>query len=110
MATRAETVEAILDALGGAAGVSARRMFGEYALYLHGTVVALVCDDTLFVKATPEGRALEPALGEGAPYPRAKPHLLVPGEVWEEGDRLAALLRATEAALPPPKPRRPRSR
>ncbi|MBP1807225.1 TfoX/Sxy family protein [Rubellimicrobium aerolatum] len=106
MATRRETVEAILDALGGAGEVTARKMFGEYALYLRGKVVALVCDDTLFVKPTPEGRAVEPGLEEGRPYPDAKPHLVVPGEMWDEGDRLAGLLRATEAALPKPTPRR----
>lgn len=110
MATRAETVDAILDALSRAGEVSARRMFGEYALYLRGKVVALVCDDTLFVKPTPEGRAAEPGLEEGAPYPGAKPHLLVPGEMWDEGDRLADLLRVTEFALPEPKPRRPGKR
>jgi TfoX/Sxy family transcriptional regulator of competence genes len=108
MATRPETVEAILDALGDA--VSARKMFGEYALYLRGKVVALVCEDTLFVKPTPGGRALEPGLAEGAPYAGAKPHLVIPGEMWDEGDRLAGLLQATEAGLPEPKPRKPRGK
>ena len=108
MATRAETVETILDALSGAGEVSARKMFGEYAIYLRGKVVALVCDDALFVKPTPEGRGAEPDLGEGPPYPGAKPHLLVPGEMWDEGDRLAHLLRVTEAALPAPKPKKRR--
>lgn len=32
--------------------VSARRMFGEYALYVGPKVVALVCDNQLFVKPT----------------------------------------------------------
>ena len=108
MATRKETVEAILDALSGARDLSTRKMFGEYALYLRGKVVAFVCDDTLLVKPTPEGRAAEPGLGEGFPYPGARPHLLVPGEMWDERDRLAELLRITEAALPEPKPRKPR--
>ena len=108
MGTRAETVETILDALSGAGEVSARKMFGEYALYLRGKVVALVCDDTLFVKPTAEGRAAEAGLEEGPPYPGAKPHVLVPGEMWDEGDRLAHLLRVTEAALPEPKPKKKR--
>ena len=108
MATRAETVDAILDALPGAHGISARKMFGEYALYLRGKVVGFVCDDTLFVKPTPEGRAAEPELEEGFPYPGAKPHLLVPGEMWDEGERLMDLLRLTEAALPEPEPRKAR--
>jgi TfoX/Sxy family transcriptional regulator of competence genes len=96
-------VEAILNALSGAGEVSARTMFGEYGLYLGGRMVALACDDTLFVKPTAEGRALEPGLEEGAPYPGAKPHLVIPGEMWDERDRLAALLRATAAALPEPR-------
>ncbi len=104
MATRSETVAAILDAAGE--GVTARKMFGEYALYLRGKVVALVCDDGLFVKPTAAGRALEPDLGEGPPYAGAKPHIAVPGEFWDDADRLRALLAATEAALPEPKPRR----
>jgi DNA transformation protein len=105
MATRADTVDVLLDVLEGAGEVSARKMFGEYALYLRGKVVALVCDDTLFVKPTAQGRAAEPGLEEGPPYPGARPHLRVPGEMWDEGDRLAHLLRVTEAALPEPKPR-----
>ena len=35
---------------------SFRKMFGEYALYLDGKVIALVCDNLLFVKPTPEGK------------------------------------------------------
>ncbi|MCK7502621.1 MAG: TfoX/Sxy family protein [Comamonadaceae bacterium] len=33
-------------------------MFGEYAIYLDGKVVALVCDNQFFVKPTDAGRAL----------------------------------------------------
>lgn len=47
MATRAETIPPILEAIPGA---SARKMFGEYGLYLDGRVVALICDDTLYLK------------------------------------------------------------
>jgi TfoX/Sxy family transcriptional regulator of competence genes len=108
MATRTETVQAILDALGHE--VSARKMFGEFALYLHGKVVALVCDDILFVKPTPAGLAREPGLTHGALYPGAKPHLVVPGEMLDESDRLIGLLRATEADLPEPKPRKAKAK
>lgn len=106
MATTAGTVDHILD--GAGAGVTARPMFGEYALYRDGRVVALVCDDALFVKPTGPGRALLPGAEEAPPYPGAKPHLVVPPELWEDGERLAGLLAATAAALPAPKPRRPR--
>lgn len=66
MASRPETIAAILDTLPGA---TARKMFGEYALYFDGKVVALVCDDSLFVKDLPPARALLPDAPLGAPYP-----------------------------------------
>jgi TfoX/Sxy family transcriptional regulator of competence genes len=35
-----------------------RKMFGEYALYLGEKVVALVCDNSWFLKPTDAGRAV----------------------------------------------------
>jgi TfoX/Sxy family transcriptional regulator of competence genes len=102
MATRAETITPILDAVPGA---FARKMFGEYALYLEGRVVALICDDRLFVKPLSEARALLPGAEEAPPYPGAKPHLVA--DAWlDEPDTLADALRAVAAALPPPKPKK----
>ncbi|RXR08769.1 TfoX/Sxy family protein [Pseudoxanthomonas composti] len=86
------------------AALSWRKMFGEYALYLDGKVVALVCDNQLFVKSTEAGHALlEPEQAMGAPFPGARPHLLI--DPVEQSDVLSRLLRATAAALPLPKPR-----
>ena len=61
-------------------------MFGEYPLYAHGKVVALICDDLLYVKILPASSALEDQCEKGEPYPCAKPHYLV-----EEG-QLSTLL------------------
>ena len=41
----------VSDLLVGLDGVTARAMFGEYALYLDGSIFALVCDDILYFKA-----------------------------------------------------------
>lgn len=102
MPTRAEAVAPILDAIPGA---TVRKMFGEYALYLEGRVVALICDDTLFFKDLPEARALMPDAETGAPYPGAKPHLIA--DPWlDEPEVLAAAARALAAVLPMPKPKR----
>ena len=57
MASQPGTVDFILEQASGAGAVSARKMFGEYTLYCDGKVVALVCDDMLFVKPTGAGRA-----------------------------------------------------
>ena len=109
MATRQSTIDFLLDQLADLPGVRARKMFGEYALYLDEKVVALVCDDQLFLKPTPAGRAL---LGEGAregeAYPGAKPSLLLGPDDLENAERLSALVRATAAALPAPKPKKPK--
>jgi len=84
-------------------GLSARKMFGEYALYLDGKIVALVCDDRLFVKPTPEGRALLSTVVEAPPYDGAKPHLVV-SDIGDD-TLLRRLFAATAAALPAPKPK-----
>lgn len=108
MATSPDTIAFLFDQLHGLPGVGQRRMFGEYCLYLDGKPVALVCDDLLFVKPTAAGRAVAGGIGEGFPYPGAKPWLLVEGDRWEDGEYLQALLRTTAAALPLPKPKKPR--
>ncbi|AND67902.1 hypothetical protein ATSB10_04480 [Dyella thiooxydans] len=91
--------------LGGA--LSYRKMFGEYALYLDERVVALVCDNMLFVKPTTAGRALLDTVEEAPPYPGAKPHWRM-DDVLDDGERLGRLLVATAAALPRPKPKGPK--
>ena len=106
MATSERTIAFMLDQLRDVAGVSARKMFGEYAIYVRDKVVALVCDDQMFVKITDAGRAL---LGvrykEGFAYPGAKASILVGAHDLEDSDRLAELVRTTDAALPGPKPK-----
>ncbi len=108
MATDKGTVEYITEQAAGAGGVTARKMFGEYALYRHGKVVALICGDMLFVKPTDPGRALI-GVPEMAPaYPGAKPSFRVAGDLWDDADWLSALIRATAEALPEPKARKPK--
>ncbi|MBN1770068.1 MAG: TfoX/Sxy family protein [Deltaproteobacteria bacterium] len=110
MATRDDTIRFLLDQLRSLPGVRARKMFGEYAVYLDDKVVALVCDDQLFVKITPAGRALVgDRYEEGAPYPGAKPAMRLDIDEVEDDRRLCELIRATASALPPAKPRKARA-
>jgi TfoX/Sxy family transcriptional regulator of competence genes len=106
MATQQATVDDLLDRLAGAGPVTARKMFGEYCVYLNGKPVALVCDDTLYFKPTAAGRELMPDAAEGPPYPGAKPHLILRAEEWADHKALCRLVRATFAGLPKPKPRK----
>lgn len=107
MASEQKTIDYLLDQLrSGGAEVSARKMFGEYGLYLDGKLVALVCDDQLFLKRTAGGEAQTGPVEEAAPYPGAKPHPRIDAERWEEADWLAELFRITAAELPEPKPKK----
>ena len=77
MSTQKETVAFMLEKLRELKRFSARPMFGEYALYADGKVVALICDDRLYVKMLPASRALESLCEKGEPYPGATLHYIV---------------------------------
>ena len=111
MSTSPDTATFILDQLSDLGPlVRVRSMFGEYALYCGDKTVGFICDDQLFIKITDPGRKL---MGddyeEGAPYPGAKPYILVGDSILENRDRLVELIRVTEAVVPLPKPKRVRS-
>lgn len=102
MSTSHTTITQLLDHLVNAGDVSAKKMFGEYALYCDGKVVALVCDDQLFVKPTVSGRSYIGECIEGFPYPGAKPWFLISGDFWDDPDWLTELIVITANELPVP--------
>ena len=104
MASDLSFVEYVRDQMHGAGAVTFKKMFGEYALYIDEKIVALVCDNQLFVKPTVAGRALLGTVTEAPPYPGAKPQLLIT-EQLEDQELIVALMRATAAELPAPKPK-----
>lgn len=104
MASKSEFVQYIADQLAGAGIITTRKMFGEYGLYCDGKIVALICDDQLFIKITQAGKALCPDLPEKPPYNGAKNYLLV--ENIDDRERLTALVRVTCEELPLPKPKK----
>ena len=82
-------------------------MFGEYALYVGDAVAALVCDDTLFVKITEEGKEFAgERYMEGFAYKGAKASIQIESEYLEDREWLEELLAITAAHLPPPKPKK----
>lgn len=105
MATTREFIDYIAEQVDLGAAFTHKRMFGEYGLYLHGKVIAFACDNSLFIKAAPATEALTAALPRRPPYPGAKLYP-VADELLDDGDALRALLVATEAALPAPKPKK----
>ena len=85
--------------------ISYRKMFGEYALYFDSKVVALICDNQLYIKPTEVGRGFIKDLTEAPPYPGAKDYFLVQ-EHLDDRDWLQELLVITAQELPVPKPRK----
>jgi TfoX/Sxy family transcriptional regulator of competence genes len=108
MATDAATAHHMADQLSGAGQINLRRMFGEYAVSLHGKVVALICGGQLFVKRTPGTVPLLPDPQMAPPYPGAKPHILA-DVLLDDPDALAALVLAVARDLPEPKAKKARA-
>jgi TfoX/Sxy family transcriptional regulator of competence genes len=107
MSTKQSTIDYILDQAAGAGELRARKMFGEYALYCNDRVVALVCDDQLFVKITEAGKKfVGEHYEEGLAYSGAKPSMLINGDLIEDRDWLRGLISITADALPLPKPKK----
>ena len=107
MASDEEFVQNVRDQVRGAGDVSYRKMFGEYAVYVGQKVVALVCDNQLFLKQTDAARALMPSVTEAPPYPGARPHFVM-DEYLDDRELISELFRVTADALPLPKPKKSR--
>lgn len=110
MATQKETVEFLLAKLRQPKRFSSRAMFGEYALYADGKVVALVCNDLLYVKILPASQELESLCEKGEPYPGARPHYIVEETQLSTLPTLPRILCAIAESLPEKKKRTARKR
>lgn len=100
MATRKDTIAFVLERLGHPDRFSVRAMFGEYAIYADGKVVALVCDDQLFVKILPSSAVLAKHCEEVPPFPGAKRYYLVTEDQLSSLRSLPDLLIAMAATVP----------
>lgn len=105
MSTQKETTEFILDKMGDSSRFRSRAMFGEYALYADGKVVALICDDQLYVKVLPASKDLEKVCEKDTPYPGARPHYLVEEGQLSSLAELPRILLDIAASLPTKKKR-----
>lgn len=105
MATDLDFVEFITDQMASAGVVTFRKMFGEYGIYCNGKIMALACENQLYIKPTNAGKAYIEDLIEAPPYPGAKPYFLI-DERLEDRDWLVKLVEITVNELPEPKPKK----
>ena len=102
MGSDLDFVQFVVDQIDDGCEASFRKMFGEYALYSKGKVVALVCDNQLFVKPTAAGRNYIRDVVESPPYPGAKISFLIQDQI-EDSEWLSDLIALTEQELPMPR-------
>jgi DNA transformation protein len=98
MATSQSTIDFLLDQLGEQGQFSARKMFGEYCLYLAGVPVGLVCDNQLFLRDSELLRTLMDEVVLGPPYPGAKLHICITADQWDDRNLLGSWVRVAAEA------------
>jgi TfoX/Sxy family transcriptional regulator of competence genes len=108
MATDQDFVDYVAEQVGVGNRLTRKKMFGEYALYLDGKVVAFACDNSLFVKPSRAVANLGLDLPQRPPYPGAKDYP-VADELLDDSDAIRRLIIETAALMPAPKPGKPRS-
>lgn len=105
MSNDPDFINYVCDQIGDHCDVTYRHMFGGTTLYSRGKVVALICDNQLFVKPTAAGRDYIGNVTEAPAYAGSKNFFLIEDEI-DDADWLTALIEVTEKELPKPKPRR----
>ena len=103
MASSFDFANYICGQLEGVGTVRARKMFGEYMVYINDKPVVLVCDDTVFMKKLPCLEALLARHGVGTPYEGAKEHYVLDPDDRDTLCRAAVL---AEQVTPLPSKRR----
>ncbi|MGB8196243.1 MAG: TfoX/Sxy family protein [Acidimicrobiales bacterium] len=102
MATDKKFIETVIEKL-RPLEITAKPMFGEYGLYYEGKNVALVCDNTLFIKVTTAGAAIAGRIGQAPPYDGAKPAFRISSAKLNDREWIIELVRVTSSALAAPK-------
>lgn len=105
MSSKLEFVEYATGQMEKAGTITYLKMFGEFGIYCDGKIVALICDDQLFVKPTESGKKFIGKYKEAPPYPGAKQSLLI-AEKIEDKKWLSELIKITYKELPEPKPKK----
>ena len=103
MASEQRSVDYVTEQMSKAGILRNRKMFGDYAIYCDDKVIALFCDDTLFLKVTETGRRALKEVRLGPSYPGAKDSFIISEDEWGDSEYLSMLARITADALPIPK-------
>ncbi len=109
MASNKDFVNFVLEQIGDAGEVMAKKMFGEYGVYCDGKIFGVICDNKLFIKPTQAGRDYIGEVVEAPAYEGAKPSFLIEDKI-EDGEWLSELVKISVKELPEPKPKKKKKR
>ena len=88
----------VLEQLEPLDNIRYKKMFGEATLYFEDKVLGLICDNQLFIKPTPAGKAFIGEVEEAPPYPGAKDYYLI--EDIDDSEWLCDLIQVSARELP----------
>ncbi len=109
MSTSKSFITFFEDCLSHISGIKTKAMFGEYALYKDGKVVWLICDDTFFLKITPNTTTILWEIHPtGFPYPWAKPQYIIEEDILEDREKTKELIEKCAENIAVPKKKTPK--
>jgi TfoX/Sxy family transcriptional regulator of competence genes len=109
MSSNQDFVDYIIEQIENAGEITYKKMFGEYGIYSDNKIVALICDNQLFIKPTEGGKAFIGNAKEAPPYPGAKMSFLIEDKI-DDHEWISQLIRITANELPEPKPKKKKTK
>ena len=106
MACSEEYIEFVCNRLVSTGVVRAKKIFGDWLIYIDEKPVVLACDNQCYVKMLPDIAPLMEGAPTAPPYPGAKPHYVLDVEHRSEAVKVA---QALLPLIPYPRPRRKRA-
>lgn len=93
MACTPEYIDFVCSQLAPIGQVRARKMMGDYVIYVDEKCVITACDNQCYVKQLPEVAKLMTDAERGVPYEGAKEHFILDIEHGDQARRIVTLLR-----------------
>lgn len=92
MGTTKEYIQFVAEQLDNVSGVTYKKMFGEYLVYVNDKPILLVCDNCVMVKEVPEFEKIMKDAPRNFPYDGAKEHYILDIENRELTSKVIEIL------------------
>lgn len=103
MACTADYIEFVCTQLEGLGNIKAKKMFGDWCIYVDEKPIILACDNQCYVKMLPAMAELMKDVMTGCPYPGAKEHYILD---IEHRDEAFKVMKTLMPLIPYPKKKR----